>query len=144
MTLDIKQELEKLLEEYHLTIEVEYELKNQLLIEETKKQDFENNIWLGTDFSKMLKSNNEQTRKAYVSNQMATQFIDRTGNLANDIRFIQGYLKYLSKKINIILDIGVSDEGYDAAQKFVIENSELNEKFPEIVKNISKTLGEEE
>ena len=115
--------------EYKLAIEVELEIKNQLTQMEIAKENFENDVWLSTNFPKILKANNDRTRKAYVEKEMATNFIDKTPALKNELSFVQNYIKYLSKALNIIGLTLATDEDLEKSFKKVSETSILMQKF---------------
>lgn len=132
-----KELLQQLIEEYNLAIVIELDLRKKLSEEEMKKTVFEADLWLNTDFGKVITGrNNEGTRKAYVNKQMSIQFIDKTAGLSADLNFVQKYIKYISKKINVILQVGAYD-GLKTLSE-VVDTSMLAEKFPSIVKEFKE------
>lgn len=130
--------LKQTLIDLQFAIETEYMIKENLREEEDKKDKFENRLWLTTDFGKALKhtNNTETMRKMYVREQMAQQFIDKTGGLKNDLAYVQRYIDYLNKKI-----VSINKFGED---KFSIDEELVaSTGFSEFCKEIQNGSAEE-
>lgn len=132
--------LNETLAELQLAIDTEFILKEQVREEEEKKELFECKLYLTTDFGKALKhtNNTESMRKMYVKEQMAKQFIDKTGALKNELNFVQRYISFLNKKILSIT--------YAGEEEFKEELTDLKgfEKFCEEIKNGSANKADDD
>lgn len=95
-----QDELITLLNEQERTIAALYELEEQLVDEQMKKTEYENKLWLETDF-KAIGCTNQKQRDAYVSDKMK-ELIPTVEHLKNDINYTQRTVNFLEKKILIL------------------------------------------
>ena len=95
-----QDELITLLEEQERTIAALYELEEQLVDEQMKRTEYENKLWLETDF-KAVGCTNQKQRDAYVSDKMK-ELIPTIEHLKNDINYTKRTVNFLEKKILIL------------------------------------------
>lgn len=95
-----QDELISLLDEQEKTIAVLYDLEESLVKEQMKKAEYENKLWLETDF-KAEGCSNQKQRDAYVENKMK-ELIPTVEHLKNDINYTKRMVNFMEKKILIL------------------------------------------
>ncbi len=95
-----QKELIALLEEQERTIAALYDLEETLVEEQMKKTEYENQLWLTTDF-KAEGCTNQKQRDAYVEDKMK-ELIPTVEHLKNDINYTKRMVNFMEKKILIL------------------------------------------
>lgn len=88
-----------------------YQLKEQIIDEEIKRDKYEADLWVNTKFKELGLTNNEQ-RKAYIKQQMGL-YISKVGHLKNDLTLAENELNLCKTKIRLCMELGIDfdDEG---------------------------------
>ena len=97
--------IKDILTEESATLDMIYQLRNQIADEETKREKYECQLWTETNFSKLGLSNADQ-RKAYVKSEMSN-FINNISKLKTDLNYAEGQLKQIRMKEKLILQYGL-------------------------------------
>lgn len=91
--------------EQSATMDMIYQLKQQVAEQEMKKSEIEYQLWANTDFSKLGLSNSDQ-RKAFVKDQLK-QITNEISNIKNDLLYAENQFKLLKTKEKFLLEFGL-------------------------------------
>lgn len=95
----------EILMEQSATMDMIYQLKQQVAEQEMKKSEIEYQLWANTDFSKLGLSNSDQ-RKAFVKDQLK-QITNEISNIKNDLLYAENQFKLLKTKEKFLLEFGL-------------------------------------
>ena len=95
----------EILMEQSATMDMIYQLKQQVAEQEMKKSEIEYQLWANTDFSKLGLSNSDQ-RKAFVKDQLK-QITNEISNIKNYLLYAENQFKLLKTKEKFLLEFGL-------------------------------------
>lgn len=103
--------VKELIEEQALLNDAIYQIKKEIITETVKKDNYEADIWIKTDFKGKGLTNDAQ-RKAYVKKQMGL-YISKVGNLKNDLNLAENELSLCKTKIKAAMELGIDFDGQE-------------------------------